>query len=40
VPGGYNVYMSVFSQKDPNFATAYGLVPEFDYKLPTNINVT
>jgi len=31
VPGGYTVWLSVFDQKDPNFAVAYGLVPEFDY---------
>ena len=35
VPGGYNVYLSVFDQTDPNFDVAYGLVPEFGAKLPT-----
>jgi hypothetical protein len=39
VPGGYTVFLSVFDQKDPNFAQAYALVPEFDYKLPTNKSV-
>ena len=39
VPGGYTLFLSVFDQKDPNFATAYSLVPEFDYKLPTNKSV-
>lgn len=33
VPGGYNVYLSVFDQTDPNFDMAYGLVPEFEPKL-------
>jgi len=39
VPGGYNVHLSVFDQQDPAFAQAYGLVPEFNYKLPTDKTV-
>jgi len=39
VPGGYNVYMSVFDQTDPNFDMAYSLVPEFEATLPKNKSV-
>jgi len=39
VPGGYNVYLSVFDQTDPNFDMAYSLVPEFVATLPKKNNV-